>query len=121
MERESTAARRRQQRLLHPTAFLHTRLEEKDILTRTAIVVVVLAALSYGLAAAQQMDPQMDCDALADAFDNYSSKLTDPDKDAATALSKEGVTDCKNGQHEQGMQKISHAMGMMHDGKASKK
>jgi len=87
---------------------------------KTAVVVVVLAALSYGPAAAQTTDPIGDCEALADAFDNYSSTLTDPDKDAATTLSQEGVTDCKNGQHGEGMQKISHAMGMMHDGKASK-
>jgi len=87
-----------------------------------AVATLLIAALAASIApaAAQTTDPIGDCEALADAFDNYSSTLTDPDKDAATALSQEGVTDCKNGQHGEGMQKISHAMGMMHDGKASK-
>jgi hypothetical protein len=89
--------------------------------TRTVLIGAVLTAFSFGLASAQEIDPQMDCDALADAFNNYSVKLSDPDTEAATALSKEGVTDCKNGATDTGMQKISHAMGMMHDGKASKR
>ena len=79
---------------------------------------VSLLSLSY--AAAQDIDPQAACDAMGDAFDNYSAKLADPDLEMATALAHEGLKDCESGKTDEGMQKISQAMGAMHDGKQSK-
>ena len=87
-----------------------------------AVTTIALGMLGVGLAYAQSSDdPQRDCEGLYDAFTNYSSTLNDPDKDAATAMAKEGLEDCKNDKHADGMQKISSAIGGMHDGKASYK
>jgi hypothetical protein len=93
--------------------------QEEDMLPQIISIGALLTVLSYGLASAEEIDPQMQCDALSDAFDNYSAKLNDPDLDAATALSKEGVDDCKNKNTDEGINKINNAMGMMHDGTAS--
>jgi hypothetical protein len=96
-------------------------MEEKDMLPRTIVIGALLTVLSFGIASAEEMDAQMQCDALSDAFHNYSAKQTDPDVNAATALSKEGVEDCRNKKTEEGIDKITNAMALVHDGKASER
>jgi hypothetical protein len=93
--------------------------QEEDMLPQIISIGALLTVLSFGLASAEEMDAQMQCDALSDAFNNYSAKQTDPDMDAATALSKEGVDDCRNKKTDEGINKITNSMAMVHDGKAS--
>lgn len=79
---------------------------------------LVLSLLLAGssLAVAEEIEPGKQCDAVGDAFSNYSSKKSDPDMDKATALYQEGSGDCKEGRYEDGINKINNAMGMVHDG-----
>lgn len=62
-----------------------------------------------------------DCEGLYDAFNNYSTTLDDPDKDEAKAMAEEGLNRCKNDKHDEGILQISKAIGIMHDGKPSKR
>ena len=80
------------------------------------------AGLHVPAAFAQQpdVDPQTMCDASAAAFQAYALNNDDPDKDAATARVKEGVTDCKNGQPDQGLQKINEGTAMINDHEKTK-
>lgn len=81
-------------------------------------LVIGLSALflTSGIAFAEEMEPGKQCDALGDAFTNYSSKKTDPDMATATALADEGRGNCKDGKYDEGISKINNAMGMVHDG-----
>ena len=81
----------------------------------------LLTVLSVGLVSAEEMDPQMQCEALSDSFDNYAAQKADPVKEAATALAKEGADDCRHNKYDEGINKISNAHAMMHDGSASGK
>jgi hypothetical protein len=76
-----------------------------------------LAFFGFGHAVAQEpdLDPAMMCDAAAAAYQSYALNNDDPDKDAATARVTEGVTDCKNGNNEQGLWKINQGTAMIHD------
>ena len=92
------------------------------MLSRKVMLAAAISTLWLGSAAAQQPDvnPQMMCDAAAAAYQAFALNNNDPDKDAATARVTEGVTDCKNGQPEQGLQKINEATAMIHDGEKTK-
>jgi hypothetical protein len=93
------------------------------MISRTLALATIATILSFQYASAQEqvVDPQAACDAMGDAFDNYSAKLADPDQQMAADLAHEGQKDCESGKTDEGMDKISQAMGAMHDGKASKK
>ena len=89
----------------------------------TALVAgAALAMFAFGPAFAQQpdVDPAMMCDASAAAYQALALNSTDPDKDAATARVKEGVTDCKNGNTEEGLKKINESTAMIHDNTKTK-
>jgi hypothetical protein len=89
---------------------------------RIAVVTATLGMLGTGFVYAQSADdPMRDCEGLYDAFNNYSTTLDDPDKDEAKAMADEGLNRCKNDKHEEGIWQISKAIGIMHDGKPSKK
>jgi hypothetical protein len=77
---------------------------------------VLALVLGSGVAIAEEMELGKQCDALGDAFANYSAKKNDPDMEKATALYQEGASDCKDGRYEDGMNKVSNAMGMVNDG-----
>ena len=83
---------------------------------------VALALLRFGPAIAQQpdVDPQMMCDAAAAAYQSYALSNDDPDKDVATARVTEGITDCKNGQRDEGLRKINEGTVMIHDHEKTK-
>jgi len=88
---------------------------------QVAVTAVALGMMGVGFAYAQLVDdPMSDCEGLYDAYSNYSSKLNDPDKAAADAMAEEGLNRCKNDKPEEGIDKINHAIGVMHDGKPSK-
>ena len=93
------------------------------MLLKTLIVAAAATMFSISMAAAQEQIVASEdaCTAMGDAFDNYSAKLADPDQQMAADLAHEGLKDCESGKTDEGMQKISQAMGAMHDGKASKK
>jgi hypothetical protein len=82
----------------------------------SALLVVSLTMSGSTLAFAEEMEPGKQCDALGDAFTNYSSRKTDPDMATATALADEGRGNCKDGKYDEGINKINNAMGMVHDG-----
>lgn len=89
---------------------------------RIAVTTAALGMLAAGLANAQSSDdPMRDCEGLYDAFNNYSTTLDDPDKDEAKAMAEEGLNRCKNDKHNDGILEISKAIGIMHDGRPSKK
>jgi hypothetical protein len=67
------------------------------------------------LAQEPDLDPAMMCDAVAASYQAYALNNDDPDKDAATARVTEGVTDCKNGNTDQGLRKINEGTAMIHD------
>ena len=100
--------------------------EEKDMkcheLRHTAILCAALTLTSFGSASGQQpaVDPQLMCDAAAAAYQSYAANNDDPDKDAATARVAEGVTDCKNGKHDDGLRKINEGTAMIHDHERTK-
>ena len=86
------------------------------------VAVVAFGTLGAGIANAQSSDdPMRDCEGLYDAFNNYSTTLDDPDKDEAKAMAEEGLNRCKNDKHDEGILQISKAIGIMHDGKPSKR
>ena len=88
---------------------------------QVAVTAVALGMLGVGFSYAQSTDdPMRDCEGLYDAYTNYSSKLVDPDKATATAMAEEGLNRCKNDKTDEGIEKINHAIGVMHDGKPSK-
>jgi hypothetical protein len=82
----------------------------------STLLIVSLALFGSNLASAEEMEAGKQCDALSDAFTNYSSRKSDPDADKATALALEGGSDCKDGRFDDGINKINNAMGMVHDG-----
>ncbi len=89
---------------------------------RFAVITAALGMLGAGFAYAQSADdPMRDCEGLYDAFSNYSTTLDDPDKDEAKAMAEEGLNRCKNDKHEDGIWQLSKAIGIMHDGKPSRK
>jgi hypothetical protein len=87
---------------------------------RNSVLGAVLATLCFGSALGQEpeLDPQMMCDAAA--YQAYSLNSTDPDLEAANARVTEGVTDCKNKEHDQGMRKINEGTAMIHDHERTK-
>jgi hypothetical protein len=86
------------------------------------ITTLALGMLGVGFAYAQSADdPMRDCEGLYDAFSNYSTTLDDPDKDEAKAMAEDGLNRCKNDKHDEGILQISKAIGIMHDGKPSRK
>ena len=86
-------------------------------LCRTVVAGASVAIFSLRPAFAQEpdLDPAMMCDAAAAAYQAYALNSTDPDLEAANARVTEGVTDCKNGQHEQGLWKVNEGTAMIHD------
>ena len=86
------------------------------MMIRKFVLGVLALLLGSGLAFAEEMELGKQCDALGDAFANYSAKKSDPDMEKATALYQEGASDCKDGRYEDGMNKVSNAMGMVNDG-----
>jgi hypothetical protein len=86
-------------------------------LCRTVVAGAAVAMFGSRPAFAQEpdLDPAMMCDAAAAAYQSYAATNDDPDKDAATARVTEGVTDCKNGQHDDGLWKINEGTAMIHD------
>jgi hypothetical protein len=81
---------------------------------------VAIFGLRSGLAQEPDVDPAMMCDAAASAYQAYALNNDDPDLDAANARVTEGVTDCKNGQHDDGLRKINEGMVMIHDHERTK-
>jgi hypothetical protein len=91
------------------------------MLTRTLVMGSILLGLSYGIAPAQEEESvgnidMADCEAAKEAFDNYSTKLTDPDLDQAKVQATEGLENCTKGYTNQGALQVIHAMHMMRDG-----
>jgi hypothetical protein len=86
-------------------------------LCRTVVAGASVAIFSLRPAFAQEpdLDPAMMCDAAAAAYQAYALNSTDPDLEAANARVTEGVTDCKNGQNEQGLWKVNEGTAMIHD------
>ncbi len=84
--------------------------------------VSVVAIFGFRAALAQEpdVDPAMMCDAVAASYQAYALNNDDPDLDAANARVTEGVTDCKNGQHGDGLRKINEGMVMIHDHERTK-
>jgi len=80
---------------------------------------IALITSCFGLAFAQgaDIDPMLECEGAAAAFKAYAVGNTDPDMEAATAMVKEGETRCKNDRHDEGLELINHATGMIHDHK----
>ena len=83
---------------------------------RRFLFAVLALLLGYGVASSKEMELGMQCDALGDAFADYSAKKSDPDMEKATALYQEGASECKDGRCEDGLNKVSNAMGMLNDG-----
>ena len=92
------------------------------MLLRQAVLGAALATLCFGSARAQQpdIDPQTMCDAAAAAYQAYAANSTDPDLQAANARVTEGVSDCKNGQPDDGIRKINESTAMIHDHEKTK-
>ena len=53
---------------------------------RRLLFAVLALLLGYGVASSKEMELGKQCDALGDAFADYSAKKSDPDMETATAL-----------------------------------
>ena len=87
------------------------------MLYRAFLTAAAIATLGVGSAIAQEqaMDPAQVCDAAAAAYEAYALNNTDPDLKEANDRVTEGVTDCKNGNTDQGLRKINEGTAMIHD------
>jgi hypothetical protein len=92
------------------------RLNWREAMIKRVLLGVSALLLGSGVAFAEEIEFGKQCDALGDAFVNYSAKKNDPDMEKATALWQEGTGDCKDQRYDEGINKINNAMGMMNDG-----
>jgi hypothetical protein len=76
---------------------------------------VAIFGFRPALAQEPDVDPAMMCDAAAAAYQAYALDNNDPDLEAANARVTEGVSDCKNGQHGEGIRKVNEGTAMIHD------
>jgi len=77
--------------------------------------VAVVVILSSGLAFGQNTTET--CEAAAAAYKALAATTTDPDMDMANNLMNEGLSDCKAGKVQEGIDKINRAMFLINDKK----
>ncbi|HUL07269.1 MAG TPA: hypothetical protein VLV76_13115 [Candidatus Acidoferrum sp.] len=88
--------------------------------TRAFLSSVICSAMGLALAcgvlssvparAEEPLTPAQSCDALAAAFDIVAAQSKGTNLDRAKALSVQGVGDCKNNKHQEGINKLHEAL-----------
>jgi len=63
--------------------------------------------------AEEPLTPAQSCDALAAAFDAVAAQSKATNLDKAKVLHAEGVGDCKNNKHKNGIEKLHQALFMV--------